>query len=303
MKKFIIQLVACGLVCLIGFVIVLTLADGYTDPFYVRFTSPRQSNLILGTSRAAQGLQPEIFDRQLGTTFFNWSFTIGHSPFGPVYLESIKRKLDPQTKDGVFVIAIDPWSIASNARNPNQPSGFGEKNLCLGNTTIVDANPNFQYLIENFRGQYYHILLTKFTSPKTMFVHDDGWLEVNVPMDSITVAKRRNEGLKTYRTKRMRDLGYSTLRAEYLLQTVQYLKKFGKVYLVRLPIRREMADIEREFMPDFNDKVRDAVAEANGYYDMSDLNGQFSFTDMHHLQKDAGKIVSEKIARWIHDNN
>ena len=31
-------------------------AGGNTDSFYRRFTSPQQSNLILGNSRAAQGV-------------------------------------------------------------------------------------------------------------------------------------------------------------------------------------------------------------------------------------------------------
>ena len=40
-------------------------ADGNLDPFYIRFTTPKQKNMILGTSRAAQGLQPSIFDNVL----------------------------------------------------------------------------------------------------------------------------------------------------------------------------------------------------------------------------------------------
>ena len=62
MKKLLIQLSVLSVLVLVSFVLVLTRADGSTDPFYTRFTTPRQNNLILGTSRAAQGVQPGILD-------------------------------------------------------------------------------------------------------------------------------------------------------------------------------------------------------------------------------------------------
>ena len=94
MKRFILQL-ALILSVLIGCIfLVLNKADGGTDPFYIRFTTPKQQNLILGTSRAAQGLQPHVFDSICNVNFYNYSFTIAHSPYGPTYLNSIKKKLN-----------------------------------------------------------------------------------------------------------------------------------------------------------------------------------------------------------------
>ena len=43
---------------------------------------------------------------------FNYSFAIGYSNYGADYYNSIKKKLDPDAQNGVFILAVDPWSIA-----------------------------------------------------------------------------------------------------------------------------------------------------------------------------------------------
>ena len=134
MKKFITKIVLTIALPIVGLLAFLTLVFGNTDPFYLRFTSPKQQNLILGTSRAAQGLKPEIFRNVLGKDFFNYSFTNAHTPFGPVYLESIKRK-HLEKKRGIFVIAIEPWSLCSWTEDPNDVANFRENTLCVGTTS------------------------------------------------------------------------------------------------------------------------------------------------------------------------
>ena len=60
MKKFITHSIYISFICTFVFLVLLSLTNGYTDPFYLRFTTPKNNNLIIGTSRAAQGIQPEI---------------------------------------------------------------------------------------------------------------------------------------------------------------------------------------------------------------------------------------------------
>ena len=101
-------------------------------PFYVRFTSPTQHNLIIGTSRAAQGIQPTVLNEIIpNKSFFNYAFTAAQSPFGPVYLKSIQKKIDTTTKNGIFIVTVDPWSISSKSKDPNDSSKFRENNLAL----------------------------------------------------------------------------------------------------------------------------------------------------------------------------
>ena len=102
MKKFLIKLLLFLSVVILTFGYIFSFADGYTDPFYMRFTTAKQKNLIIGTSRAAQGIQPQILNKKLNLKFFNYAFTVMHSPFGETYLNSIKSKLDESSKQNVL---------------------------------------------------------------------------------------------------------------------------------------------------------------------------------------------------------
>jgi hypothetical protein len=296
MKNFLIKTSLFILLILSLFALMLSFANGYTDPFYVRFTTPQQENLILGTSRSAQGIQPQVFDSLLNRTFFNYSFTISHSPFGSVYLNSIKKKINPQTQNGIFILAVDPWSISNKGANPDDTTTFAENNLALSNVHYVNMNPNFEYLFKQFKGQYYKILTN---SKSGMFLHNDGWLEITIAMDSTAVKKRLNEKILDYRQNNLPERKLSRVRLNYLLQTVSFLKQHGNVYLVRLPISPEMYALEQEFMPEFNEIIKPISLSADGYLDLTTDNYMCEFTDGNHLWKSSGKRVSIKIAEWI----
>lgn len=276
--------------------LVLSKADGYSDPFYMRFTTPKQNNLILGTSRSAQSLQPSIINNLLQKSFYNYSFTVVHSPYGPTYLNSIKKKLNPSTKNGIFIVTVDPWAISSNTLNPNDSLNFLENKLCLANTSLVNIKPNFKYLLQNLKGKYYTILTANRGS---MYLHNDGWLEVSIPMDSISIKDRLDTKIKDYRSNSLPFYNFSTTRLKYLEKTIDLLKKHGKVYVVRLPVHPEIYKIDQELIPDLNEKLFPITGIADGYLDMTNENHLYQYTDGNHLHKESGKLVSIKIAEWI----
>ena len=300
MKKFILQLTFISIISLAIILFIISRADGYTDPFYIRFTTPKQQNMILGTSRAAQGLQPHVFEKILTKKINNFAFTVAHSPFGKVYFESIKRKHNRKT-DGLFIITVDPWSLSSWCTSPNDLSQFRENKLCLNKTKIVDMNPNVFYILDNLSSKYSNILLKK---NKSTFLHNDGWLEIsNILMDSASVANRVSSKIETYRYTHLPKSNFSSTRLQYLIKTINYLKDFGVVYLVRLPIHEKMMEIEEDLIDDFNLKIKEAIDLSDGYLDMTPQNNLFDYTDGNHLYKNSGKKVSRIIANWITDNN
>lgn len=297
MKQFIIYILSFSLIVVITFICILSLADGRTDAFYLRFTTPVQSNLIIGTSRAAQGLQPAVFNAKFGDRkFYNYAFTVAQSPFGSVYLNSIKKKLDTTVKDAIFIVTVDPWSICSKTKNPNDSSHFRENALALQSTTHVNTKPNYQYLIHQLSGKYHKIL---FPFASKSFLHDDGWLEISLKMDASSIANRTKRRLKTYKETVIPSHNFSTLRLEYLIKTIQFLKRYGSVYLVRLPVSVGMFDLEMAFMPDFDSKIQRAISLSDGYNDLTLLNETYVYTDGNHLYKNSGKEVSNFIADWI----
>jgi hypothetical protein len=298
MKRIIFQTAIFVLITGLSFLLILCQADGRSDALYLRFTTKPQTNLIIGTSRAAQGLQPKIFDEVLKKEdpFFNYAFTLAQSPFGSVYLNSIQKKLDTTKKKGTFIISVDPWTICSDTKDPNDSTNFREASLALANTTNVNTKPNLGYLYHNFGGKYHQIL---FPVNSKMYLHEDGWLEMNLRTDTATIHQRTLKKMKDYRFNVLPKYKFSSLRLQYLLKTIQYLNNYGDVFLVRIPVSEEMMTIENELMPNFDSKIRAAILLSKDYLDLTKENSSFTYTDGNHLYKKSGAVVSEKIANWI----
>ena len=136
----------------IAHIVVAFFGDGKTDAYYLRLTTPKQKSLILGTSRAAQGIFPEEFQDLIDTfnfegPLYNFAFTALNSPYGEHYFSAIQQKLDPAAKNGLFVLTVDPWSLSSLQSNTKNNLGGREADLFLGNLNCYTCNPNFEYLL------------------------------------------------------------------------------------------------------------------------------------------------------------
>ena len=298
MKKFLVNTVIFSIIAVLLIFLLLYKVDGYSDSFYVKFTTPKQSSLIIGTSRAAQGLQPRVFDSILENSFSNYSFSVLHSPFGKTYLNSIKRKLDLRGKQGVFVITVDPWSLSSFTNSPEDSLSFRELNLALGNTKIVDVKPNPFYLLNNRSDRFYELIIDK---QSNSFLHADGWLEVNMVYDSIKEVENIDKKVANYKKNMLPKAKYSQTRYNYLIKTINFLKPYGDVYLVRLPIHKKMEELDNIIMPNLENDIKEAIGLSNGYLDLTPLSTNFKYTDGNHLHKISGKKVSIIIAKWIAD--
>ena len=296
MKRFLFQLSLFSLLVLGAFFFVLSRADGTIDTFYLRFTTPQQESLIIGTSRAAQGLQPKVLNDVCQARLYNYAFTVSHSPFGETYFNSIKRKLKKGNTQGTFIVTVDPWSISSETADPNQAAEFRELDLCVANTKFVNANPNFAYLLNNLGGEYYKALSQK---RSYWLLHDDGWLQIDIGMDPLQVEERRRKKIDLYRSERLPQYQFSSVRFEYLKKTIELLNDHGQVFLVRMPVHPEMLELEREFMPDFNDRIGELSSMCKGYLDMTPQGQKYEYTDCHHLYKSSGELVSREIGLWI----
>jgi hypothetical protein len=306
MKKFLIHILLFTVFLLISILFVFFIANGKSDSYYVRFTTPRQHSLIIGTSRAAQGLQPAIFNeiiyKDKAHHFFNYSFSLFDSPYGYAYYESIKKKLDPKTTNGIFIITVDPWSLCSKTENPNDSANFMENNSFISKTQYVNLNPNIPYLVKSYSEPYISII-RKWKQPDGMYVHTDGWLEIDASMDSSSVAKRLNDKIGDYRKNYLPFYKFSSVRLHYLSKIISFLKGHGKVYLVRLPVQQGMFDIEDELMPDFDEKVKSTAEKLNvQYLNFKKMINNYQYVDGGHLYKSSGKEVSYIIANWVMRN-
>ncbi len=297
MKKFLLKSLLFLIPVLACIVTVFSLADGFTDPFYMRFATPSQTSLIIGTSRAAQGLQPAVLNEVLGRSdLFNYAFTMDHSPYGPTYLKSIQRKLKEGKGSQIFIITADPWSVSSSSETPNDIQSFRERKEFLGGTFLVNMRPNLIYLLRYYNGPFIDLLRQQNNST---FLHDDGWLEVNITMDTASVSKRIKSKLEDYSIK-MSKYQLSTARLAYLEETISFLQTQGTVYLVRMPVHPELQKMDDQISPDFSEILR-AISKKTkcSFLDLKPMNGKFQYTDGMHLYKDSGAEVSEMIGSWI----
>ena len=98
MRHFLIRILRLTMISLIIFLLVLItltkLLEYKIDPFYNKLTSTTDKGLILGDSRALQGIDPDY----LGFSAENFAFTIGHSPYDRSYIKLIKKKLKTSQK-------------------------------------------------------------------------------------------------------------------------------------------------------------------------------------------------------------
>ena len=193
-------------------------------------------------------------------------------------------------------MTVDPWSISSRSETPNEASSFRELNKCLATTPFVNLNPNYPYLISNLGGSYYKLL----NQPKsTVFLHSDGWLDVSIAKNDTAYFAKVNSKIENFKSKYASIYNFSSLRYAYLKETIAYLNQFGSVYLVRLPVHKNMLAIENDLMPEFTTLMNQTNSITAGYYDMTILKEDFLFNDGNHLHKSSGELVSAKIALWI----
>jgi len=303
-KKFFINLfIFCSILFLIlgGYLFLIYHHPDFVDEAYYKFTTPRANSLIIGTSRAAVGLVPNVINKRLfggEKRIINHSFTFGTSNYGPRYLREIKHKiLSNQEHNGVFIISVDPWSLSINKEDKDDTNSFVEvkNNVFVGGLNSSSVNPNIEYLRKYWSNRLYplEIIVKKAVNHEGLWIlREDGWMDVDVPCDSITVQHRIAHGLADYKRNHMK---LSEARFNYLEQIIQFLKQEGAVYLVRMPVTNEMKDLEFLEFPQFDAKVNEVAGKRNVRY-LNFINSEdYKFVDVHHMQKLSAFKLSEQI--------
>jgi len=306
-KTFFFRLGIIGiLISIVVYLFTKKTADGLCDSYYMRFTSSKQNSLIVGTSRSAQDLQPEAINTILKnskyeSTVYNFSFTLDDSPFGPGYYNAIKKKLNGNSHRGLFIVTVDPWAVSTDTSNKNDdPDIFFEKRSFVTKMNFVNMSPNFEYI---FRFYGKPLIALAYKKKKSVRLHDDGWLEVSPPMDSMSVLARIKEKTDKY-TSVANSSKFSLTRYFYLEKIIELLQQHGDVFLVRLPVGKEMSLIEKKMMPDFDKKVEEASIKYNiQYINFINESGNFLTIDGNHLYKSEGYKISQKIALLISGKN
>lgn len=282
--------------------VVLAVPANNIDPYYLVLTKPPSRSLILGTSRAAQGMNPAAFEGVVETYFegslFNFSLTNSTSPHGPTLNDAVAKKLDPQATKGLFIVTVDPWALSRDKSNAtDDPSKFEELNNFLAKVDCVTCSPNYRYLLNQYNHGWGQLLVKKHS---WFTMHDHGWLELTIDMSEKTVRKRTALRMALYKKNVAPKKAPSQQRLAALRQLVAQLKKHGTVYLVRLPTSVPMLAVERQIYPDFEAVMSDLAQSQNvPYWSYADKADQYLYTDGNHLAAKSSRQISIQLAERI----
>ncbi|HRD51405.1 MAG TPA: hypothetical protein PKY96_02035, partial [Flavobacteriales bacterium] len=202
------------------------------------------------------------------------------------------RKLDRSRSDGVFVLTVDPWGLDMKPGD-GDGTGWAENEQALARLRTMSMRPNIEYLLTEYDKPILTPLLPGPDKESDMLLHENGWLEVRINMDSAKVARRTAQKLKDYR-RNAKVSRLSPLRVACLMQLADSLSPYGTVVLARLPVSAEMLAIEDEIVPHF-DAVMHRIAHAKGilYLNYARDPGHWIFTDGNHLAAvEAGRLAA-----------
>ena len=275
-------------------------ADGNTDDNYNHFVGPKPSDIILGDSRGVQALVPEVLNSKLkGHTFNNFAFNIADSPYGKMYLKAIMRKIKPDTKNGIFILTVDPWSL-SVSKDIFQEKDFPEQQSFIANLQNLNSKPNYEYLLKNYNRSWFKIFEERESKGKSAtYLHQDGWMEVSVNMSVDTLKIREKKKVKEY-ASHVKTQKLSEERFLALQKTILFLQTKGTVYLVRIPGSEKIMDLENSYFSTFNKRIKEiSLKYKTPYFDFSPNYASYIYVDGNHMYKESGKVFTAQIADSI----
>ena len=303
MKKFIVNTLLFSGSILLFFILACFIIDysGMSDWAYKRFTVGRQTSLVLGTSRSAQGIQPQVINNYFADStniklpIYNFSFTVTSSPFGEIYFNAIKKILDTSVKEkmGLFIVAVDPWSLSEEEEW--DAKDYRETFSCLNEIKCLHMKPNWEYI-----AYYFHLRDSEWCS-KFSQLEDDGWYRVNFSMVDFLVEENIKQKLALYKTYH---INKSLYRLKWLEKTIEYLKNYGNVYLCRIPVYSGMLCLEDKHWIDFDKDMRTVAAKYDiPYFSFRNDRGEYRTIDGNHLYKEDGKIFTQNLCDSINTYN
>lgn len=290
MKRFILLTLSMSAFCLFLLAVhFIMLPVGRIGDIYPRIVTPRRQSLVLGTSRAAQAVNPAILDSTLTGIYapgiYNFSFHIDLSTYNEQYARASRLKLAPS--DGQrnwFILTVDPWALKADLEETSD--------LQLRS---VSRRPNLEYLFKHFRRNWFSPL------PTHCFINERGRTEVDYKPHSERDRQRHIAQKITTYDKMAEKYSYSQASESVLDLLIADLLVRGDVYLVRIPISRPMQQIENRICPDFNERMALLARRHNVPYLDFTADTTFVTNDGSHLIQSEGDRFSHLLARTIRD--
>ncbi|PRX55274.1 hypothetical protein [Flagellimonas meridianipacifica] len=284
---------------------VVKLSDGFVDMYYPKFTQEAGS-LVLGLSRADQGIDPVVLEETLEPFQINKpiiNFATNQSFYGEVYLEAIQKKLAKNTTNGIFILSVSPGSFTGPKNmGPKKIRAFDER-MVIGKTDNFTTSPNYNYII-NCYGQSLYNSIYNTNTWGHLVSHDNGWNQVKLIAGKDTIKERdianwKSENLIFYNKKSQTE-SFKDSRFEQFLKTISFLKKKGKVFLVRIPADPDVLAFENSRWSDFDSRMERVANTYNiPYLNYSKQTSAVKTYDGSHMESNSAKKFTKMLAERI----
>jgi len=307
-KKFIAKIVILAtLLVTLYFLAQWKLSQEYVDYYYNKFTYPAGS-MILGVSRAFDGIAPAVIEEELGqegiaAPVLNFAFELAQSPYGAVYLEAIQKKLKPDVKNGLFILSVSPGNLTIPQHVPDSAGSITDEHSLFTKIEAMNRQPNFEY-IRAFYGESLYKAFIRYAPYNIRTVHKDGWMEVVLKTKNVDIQQYEMDGWKgqtinSYK-ERIRTHKRSQVRLAYLGKTIELLRQHGKVFLIRMPTDIEVLQIENGFWPAFEQDM-DSLARAKQvvFLSYAEAAGEYQTYDGSHLVSSSAKAFTSRLCSDI----
>ena len=290
-------------ICYVGFV--YNISQTYVDRSYSKFTH-KAGNLILGISRAHDGISPKIIEQEFNNSIqkpvLNFAIEKTQTSYGAVYLNAIKHKIDSTSNNGLFILSVSPGSFLISKGMKDSANIDLDKNTLLAKMTHFNSQPNYEYIRKCYDGSLYRGLL----KPQKMYVdiHPDGWLEFkSKKIDKEKLAVKRKLWMEQTNNSYQQILKHqkkSEYRMQMLEETISYLKNYGTVVVTRIPIDPDFLILENNFWTDFNQRMNIITDRQNvPYLDFSKTGNLYKTYDGSHLYGDSAKRFTKTLCDSI----
>ena len=290
MKRFLLLTLSMSATCLLLLAVYFVLLPvGRIGDVYPRIVTPQQQSLVLGTSRAAQAINPTILDSALAGIYapgiYNFSFHIDLSTYNEQYARAIRLKLAPSDgRRNWFILTVDPWALKADLEETSD--------LQLRS---VSRSPNLEYLFKHFRRNWLSPL------PTHCFISERGRTEVDYkPHNERDRQRHIAQKLTTYE-QMVRKYSYSPASESVLDSLIADLLARGDIYLIRIPASKHILQIENRVCPDFNERMTRLARRRNVPYLDFSSDTTFMTNDGNHLIQSEGDRFSRLLARTIRD--
>ena len=281
-------------------------------------------SMIFGTSRSAQGVNPDILNENSSDTghWFNFSFNLSQSPWNDAYVDAIIEKITcsiDTSKSSHFLIFVDPWTLdefcGAGERswfNESWAAPCGSEVFKYGwhNTNPLDVlsfgscNDLLSVMASTVPRQFIGWITQQSSFYENSGIQDNGWLPNKGELTLRETAQAIKDKVSHYETFKIigKRWPYST-NADALVRLIDFIHSTlpeSTITLIRPPVTDLMLELEDNWFPETNSWLRELANKKKVQF--VDANEEWTdkstmdFKDAHHLTIPGANRFSDFLA-------